>query len=118
MADARLPGRALVTRRAIREIVERAAAASYGVVAVGRLDPLSRLLRALGLATPGISVELGPPLRAEVSLTVAYGVPVAEVARNVEEAVRHEVRQALGRELDGLVIHVDDLRRVRLREGG
>jgi hypothetical protein len=36
-------------------------------------------------------------------------VPVAEVARNVDTAVRYAVRQALGRDVDELAIHVDRL---------
>lgn len=117
MTAAPVPGRALVTRRAVREIVERAAATSYGVVSVGHRDPLARLVRGLGLGTPGVTVELSPRLRAAVSLTVAYGVPVAEVARNAEERIRHEVRTALGRDLDEVRIDVEDLRRARPRDG-
>jgi hypothetical protein len=37
-------------------------------------------------------------------------VPVAEVARQVDSAVRYAVRRALDREIDHLAIHVDGLR--------
>jgi len=37
-------------------------------------------------------------------------VPVAEVARQVDSAVRYAVRQALGLEIARLVIHIDGLR--------
>ena len=34
----------------------------------------------------------------DLRLTVAYGLPVAEVARQVESSVRYTLRHALGRE--------------------
>ena len=37
-------------------------------------------------------------------------MPVAEVARQVDSAVRYAVRRALDREVDRLVIHIDGLR--------
>jgi len=64
----------------------------------------------IGRATPGVKVRIGPPLTVDLYLAVARGVPVAEVARNVDSAVRHGLRLALGREIDELAIHVDRLR--------
>jgi uncharacterized alkaline shock family protein YloU len=64
----------------------------------------------MGRAAPGVRVRLGPPLSVDLYLSVARGVPIAEVARNVDSAVRYRVRQALGREVDELAIHVDRLR--------
>ena len=46
----------------------------------------------------------------DLDLDVAYGVPVAEVARQVDSAVRYAVRRALDREVRRLTIHVDGLR--------
>jgi uncharacterized alkaline shock family protein YloU len=46
----------------------------------------------------------------ELDLTVAFGLPVAEVARQVDSAVRYAIRRALDREVDRLTIHVDGLR--------
>ena len=68
------------------------------------------MLGRLGLAQPGIAVHLGDGLDVELDLTVAFGVPVAEVARQVNSAVRYAVRQALGREVGRLSIHIDGLR--------
>ena len=45
-------------------------------------------------------------------------MPIAEVARQVDSAVRYAIRRALGREVDRLTIHVDGLhsrRRARRR---
>ncbi len=106
-----LAGRSLVTRRTVAEIARRAAMVSYGVVRVRgphRLDDLAALL---GRGVPGVRVTYGSQLRIDLWLTVAFGVPVAEVARNVEEAVRHAVRVAIGREVATLGIHVEALGR-------
>jgi uncharacterized alkaline shock family protein YloU len=48
-------------------------------------------------------------------LRVAHGLPIAEVARQVDHAVRHAVRVALGREVDQLSIRVAHL---ELHPGG
>ncbi|MEO8437223.1 MAG: Asp23/Gls24 family envelope stress response protein [Chloroflexota bacterium] len=102
-------GRSLVTRRAAIDLVRSATLGSYGVTGFAG-GPLERLLERLGLAQPGIVVRLGPTLDVELDLTVAYGVPVAEVARQVDSAVRYAIRQALGREVRRLTIHIDGLR--------
>ena len=102
-------GRSLVTRRAAKDLVRAATLGSYGVTGfAGR--PIERLLERLGLAQPGIVVRLGDTLDVELGLTVAYGVPVAEVARQVDSAVRYAIRRALGREVRRLTIHIDGLR--------
>ena len=104
-------GRSLVTRRTIAEIARRAAIVLYGVVRLRgprRIDDLAALL---GRGVPGVRVASGAQLRIDLWLTVAFGVPVAEVARNVEEAVRHAVRVAIGREIATLGIHVEALGR-------
>ncbi len=110
MADAPQPGRGLATRRAVGDVVRRAALSSYGVVSVAGPRPWHTALAWIGRATPGVKVRIGPPLSVDLYLAVARGVPVAEVARNVDSAVRHGLRLALGREIDELAIHVDRLR--------
>jgi uncharacterized alkaline shock family protein YloU len=104
-----LPGRALVTRRAVSDIVNRAAAASYGVVGFTDPDVRSRLLAALGRRSRGLRVRISPTLDVELFIRVALGVPIAQVAANVEAAVRYAVRQTLGREIDAFTIHVDGI---------
>jgi uncharacterized alkaline shock family protein YloU len=103
------PGRSLVTRQAVVDLVRTATLGSYGVTGfAGR--PLERLLGRIGLAQSGIAVDLGDVLDVELDLTVAYGVPIAEVARQVDSAIRYAVRHALGREVGRLTIHIDGLR--------
>ena len=102
-------GRTLVTRRAVLDIVRSATLGSYGVTGFAG-SPIKRLLGWLGLRQPGIRVHLGPTLDVDLDLTVAYGVPVAEVARQVDSAIRYALHRALGRDVRRLTIHIDGLR--------
>ncbi len=101
-------GRSLVSGRAIADIVRAATLGSYGVSAFAG-GPVSRLLARLGLAQPGLTVRVDDGIEIELDLQIALGVPVAEVARQVDSAVRYAVRAALGREVGRIVIHVDGL---------
>jgi uncharacterized alkaline shock family protein YloU len=103
------PGRSLVTRRAVVDLVRTATVGSYGVTGFAARPP-ERFFEWLGLAHPGIVVRLGDVIDVELDLTVAYGVPVAEVARQVDSAVRYSLRRALDREVGRLTIHVGGLR--------
>jgi hypothetical protein len=71
--------------------------------------PVGRLLERLGLAHPGLHLELDP-LGVSLSLTVAYGLPIAEVARQVEASVRYTLHNALGREPERITIRIGHLR--------
>jgi uncharacterized alkaline shock family protein YloU len=102
-------GRSLVTRRAVVDLVRSATLGSYGVTGFAA-SPLDRLLERVGLAQPGIAVHLGDSLEIELDLTVAYGVPIAEVARQVDSAIRYSLGRALDLEVHRLTIHIDALR--------
>jgi uncharacterized alkaline shock family protein YloU len=104
-----MPGRSLVTRRALSDIVRAATLGSYGVTGFAA-GPVGRLAAALGIAQPGLRLDLTTGLGIELHLTVAYGLPVAEVARQVDSAVRFAVRRSIGREVDRIAIHVGALR--------
>lgn len=104
-----MPGRLLVTRRAIVDVVRAATLGSYGVTGFAG-GSLARLLARLDLAQPGLQVRLHGGLDIELDLEVALGVPVAEVARQVESAVRYAVRRSVDLEVRRLVIHIDGLR--------
>jgi hypothetical protein len=83
---------------------------------------VGRVLERLGFMQPGIRVSFGGSdmrvlaaddearIDINLDLTVAYGVPIAEVARQVDSAVRYAIRRALGREVARLTVHVDGLR--------
>lgn len=109
MAIRPTPGRSLVTGRALSEVVRTATLGSYGVTGFAG-GPLARLIARLGLGQPGLAVRLDDGIEVELDLTVALGVPIAEVARQVDSAVRYAVRRALDREVTRIVIHVDGLR--------
>ncbi len=109
MLEGPVPGRSIVTRRAIVDIVRTAVQGSYGVVGLSDPDLRSRLLRWLGLRPSGIRLTVATGLDLDLYVTVAYGVPVAEVARQVDSAVRYALRRALGREVGRLTVHVGGL---------
>jgi uncharacterized alkaline shock family protein YloU len=98
-----------VTGRALVDIVRTATLGSYGVTGFAA-GPIERLLGRLGLAQPGIAVRLDDGIEIELDITVALGVPVAEVARQVDSAIRYAIRRALDREVARIVIHIDGLR--------
>jgi uncharacterized alkaline shock family protein YloU len=104
------PGRLLVTTRAVVDIVRAATLGSYGVVGLAGGGPVARLAEWLGLAPRGIRVVLKDQLTIDLDLVVGHGLPVAEVARQVDSSIRYAVRQALGREVERLTIHVEGLR--------
>jgi uncharacterized alkaline shock family protein YloU len=108
-------GRSLATRRAIRDLVRTAVLSVYGVTGFAGGGPLGRLLDRAGLAHPGMRLGVGDHLTVDLRLTVAYGLPVAEVARQVEASVRYTLRHALGREPErvsiriGRLVHVEGM---------
>ena len=115
MPDQGIAGRALVTRRAVIDIVRGVALGSYGVAgfAGGWID---RLLGWIERRPGGLRVSVaGGTLAIRMHLRVAHGLPIAEVARQVDLAVRHAIRTALGREVDLLSIRVA---RLELHPGG
>lgn len=103
------PGRSLVTKRAIRDLVRTAVLSSYGVTGFATGGPFGRLLERAGLVHPGIHLEIEPELVVDLRLTVAYGLPIAEVARQVESSVRYTLKHALDREPDRVSIRIGKL---------
>ena len=110
MPERIVAGKSIVTRRAIVDIIHIAVQGSYGVM--GFSDPSlgRRLLRLAGLDRPGVRLTTEGGLNVDLYIDVASGVPIAEVARQVDSAVRYSIRQNLGVELASLAIHVDGLR--------
>ncbi len=104
-----LPGRSLVTKRAVRDLVRTAVLSVYGVTGFASGGPFGRVLERLGLAHPGIHLEIHPELVVDLRLTVAYGLPIAEVARQLESSVRYTLRHAIGREPDRVTIRIGRL---------
>ena len=105
-----MAGRSIVTRRAIVDIVRTAVQSSYGVTGFSDPSLWRRLLRWVGLDRPGMRLTTEGGVHLDLFITVAFGVPVAEVARQVDSAVRYSLRHYVGTEVAGLTIHVDGLR--------
>jgi uncharacterized alkaline shock family protein YloU len=105
-----IPGRSLVTRRALTDIVRAATLGSYGVTGFAGGTWLDRVAERAGLGPRGIRIGLADELTIDLDLTVAHGLPIAEVARQVDSAIRYAIRRALGREVARLTIHVNGLR--------
>ena len=99
-----VPGRSFVTRHALEDIVRTAVLGSYDVT--GLAEPFLRHLR---LGERAIRVRVGPDVAVDVRLTIAAGLPVAEVARQVDSAIRYALRRALDREIGAVRIHVAGL---------
>jgi len=104
-----IPGRSVVTKRAVRDLVRTAVLSVYGVTGFAHGGPVVRVLARLGLANAGLRLKLEPQLTVDLRLTVAYGLPVAEVARQVESSVRYTLRNALNREPDAVSIRIGRL---------
>ncbi len=110
MPERSVAGKSIVTRRAISDVVRAAVESSYGVTGFGDPAVGRRLLRRTGLTQPGIRISINGGLALDIYVKVARGVPVAEVARQVDSAVRYAVRSTVGVDVVRLGIHVDDLR--------
>lgn len=110
MPESSVPGRTIVTRRALLDVIRGAVLGSYGVTGFADRDRLRRALRLVGLPARGIDLTLDGGIAIDIDITVAHGLPVAEVGRQVDSAVRHALRRATGRDVARLVVHVNGLR--------
>jgi uncharacterized alkaline shock family protein YloU len=109
LADASTPGRALVTRGAVIDIVRSATLGSYGISGfAGGL--VERIVASVERRPAGLVVSLdGGSIAIHLRLRIAHGLPIAEVARQVDSAIRYAIRHALGREVAQLTIRVAGL---------
>lgn len=104
-----IPGRAVATRRAAADITRAAVLGSYGVSGF-EAGLIEQAKAAIAGRIPGIRVAIADGrLSIQVNLRVAAGLPVAEVARQVDSAIRYAVRRALGREIHELRIRIGGL---------
>jgi uncharacterized alkaline shock family protein YloU len=110
MPERHMAGKSIVTSRAIVDIVRTAVQSSYGVTGFSDPNVGRRVMRLVGVNRPGIKLSTGNGIRLDLFITVAFGVPVAEVARQVDSAVRYSLRHYIGAEVASLNIHVDGLK--------
>jgi uncharacterized alkaline shock family protein YloU len=91
------------------DVVRAATLGSYGVAGFAG-GPVERVLAVLEGRPPGLRVVVSDgEVDIGLNLRVAYGLPVAEVARQVDSAIRYGVRRAFGRGVDRLAIRVGGL---------
>jgi uncharacterized alkaline shock family protein YloU len=110
LSESTVPGGLVITPTAVADVVRSAALGSYGVTGLRSRGPFGGRLPWPG-GRRAIVVDIGPDrLDIGIWITVAYGSPVAEVARQVDSAVRFAVRRAIEREVGRLAIHVGELR--------
>jgi uncharacterized alkaline shock family protein YloU len=94
----------------VADVVRTATLGSYGVTGLRARGLLGGRLRWLG-GRPAIGVDItAERLAIDLRISVAYGAPVAEVARQLDSAVRFAVSRAVEREVDRLSIYVGALR--------
>jgi uncharacterized alkaline shock family protein YloU len=92
------------------DVVRSVALRSYGVTGLRAEGPLGGRIPWFRRHPP-VEVILAPErLEIDLRISVAFGAPVVEVARQVDSAVRHAIQHALEREVDRLTIHVGALR--------
>lgn len=106
MSAGTVPGRSAISRRALVDLVRPAVAGSYGVTGFRSRSLLEAVMGRLGLVDPGIRISVRSGIQIDLYLNVAFGLPVAEVARQADSAVRYTIRRALGREVARLTVHV------------
>ena len=109
MPERSVAGRSIVTRRAIVDIVRTAVQSSYGVTGFSDPSFARRLSRWIGFDRPGIELTTEGGLRLNLFVKVAFGMPVAEVARQVDSAVRYSLRSMVGVDVASITIHVNGL---------
>ncbi len=103
-------GRLLVSPRAIAQIAERSLDECYGVVGLGRG---ARIRRAFALRRRH-GVEVSPSEQGGVelvlSIVIAYGLNLAEVAAAVRTRVSYEVERVTGLKVSQVEVRIDDVR--------
>jgi len=106
-------GKMALSEEAIATIAGAAATECYGVVGMaGRkmTDGLSELLGRENLSK-GVTVSIdGDDVYINVSVILAYGVKIPEVARMVAEKVRYTVYNYTGLKVKRVTVNVESLR--------
>jgi uncharacterized alkaline shock family protein YloU len=102
-------GRVSITPDAVRSIVGRATAESYGVVGLSGRSRLSRLFP-WGIRK-GVDVSLADgALAVEIRVVVEHGLKLAEVSDAVRERVAYELERMVGLPVASLEVRVDRVR--------
>lgn len=109
VSDEPVHGRVVATRRAVIDIVRSATLGSYGVSGFAG-GPVERVLARLQGRQPGLRVSFHEgAISIDLRLRISHRLPIAEVARQVDSAIRYSLLRALGREVGHLTIRVAGL---------
>jgi len=104
-------GRITISRGAIAHIVGHTAAECYGVVGMSARGRAGRLLRR-GRPGRGIDVAQGDDgVAIDLYVIVEYGLNLAEVASTIRNRVSYEVSRLTGLPVEGVEVHIQDVRR-------
>jgi len=116
-ADLRIPftgpglsGGVTVSLQVIAKLADKAARATYGVVAMQE-PPIRKLARFFrGSLSEGVELEVGDD-RVDIGLHVIMerGVNIAQVTANLREQVRYQVEQIGGVPVGEINVRVEDL---------
>jgi uncharacterized alkaline shock family protein YloU len=102
-------GTVSISRDALVEIVGRATAESYGVVALTGTGLVSRLFP-WGVRK-GIDLRQGESgLEIEIRVVVERGLKLAEVSTAVRERVAYELERMVGLPVSSLEVHIERVR--------
>jgi len=102
-------GTIAVSKQAVAQIVGKAAAESYGVVALAGRSRLSRLFP-WGIKK-GVDVEQRDDgLAIELRIVVEHGLKLGEVAATVRSRVEYELERMIGVPIAALEVHIDGVR--------
>jgi uncharacterized alkaline shock family protein YloU len=103
-------GRLFVSSRAIAQIAERSLDECYGVVGLGRG---ARIRRVFALKRRH-GVEVTPSeqggIELMLSVVIAHGLNLAEVAATVSSRVSYEVERVTGLKVARVAVRIDDVR--------
>lgn len=112
MEETRL-GRIEVSPTAIASLASQSVLECYGVVGMATKDLASGIVKILQPASHrrGVDVHLDDDqIAIDLYVVIEYGTRIAEVARNIQSAVKYVLERALGVPVDAINVHVQDLR--------
>jgi uncharacterized alkaline shock family protein YloU len=105
-------GRISIADNAIVTIVHDAVLSCYGVVDMAPRSLGSAISRRLGFSSEARGIDIsvnGNRVTIELSVVMEYGTPIFTVASNVMQAVKFQVEQVLGMDVERVNVNVDGL---------
>lgn len=109
--EAQESGQINIAEEVIANIASIAAAEVEGLAGV-KQGGMADIVGIFGGKQKGVEVHLNDLGQVQVSLkvTVAYGHPIHEVARSIQEKVTHDINAMTGLDVQGVDVYVKDLK--------